>query len=199
MKHRLLCFLFACCSIAASLFSTSAAFADEYRPAYLQLQEIQNNTFDMLWKVPVQANRHLILNVLLPEGTRVVVPSRSSVMSTSFMDRSTLVFDSGLVGEELAVDGLSRISTEVLVRIEYQNGSTETARLTPSSPSFTVQGEPSTSDIINTYLVFGVEHILGGMDHLLFVACLIFIAGTWRRILVTITGFTLAHSRKSVV
>jgi hydrogenase/urease accessory protein HupE len=42
--------------------------------------------------------------------------------------------------------------------------------------------------------VFGIEHILKGFDHLLFVACLIFIAGTWRRILVTITGFTLAHS-----
>ena len=48
--------------------------------------------------------------------------------------------------------------------------------------------------MVKTYLVFGVEHILSGMDHLLFIACLIFIAGTWRRILVTITGFTIAHS-----
>ena len=44
------------------------------------------------------------------------------------------------------------------------------------------------------YTRLGIEHIWTGFDHLLFVLCLIWIAGTWRRILITITGFTLAHS-----
>jgi hydrogenase/urease accessory protein HupE len=48
--------------------------------------------------------------------------------------------------------------------------------------------------VATTYLKFGVEHIWQGTDHLLFVACLLFIAGTARRILITITGFTIAHS-----
>ena len=47
---------------------------------------------------------------------------------------------------------------------------------------------------MNTYLTFGIEHILRGFDHLLFVTCLIFTASTWRRILATISGLTLANS-----
>lgn len=68
----------------------------------------------------------------------------------------------------------------------------------PWHHSSVVLGASKFLDVVNTYLVFGVEHILTGFDHLLFVACLIFIAGAsgdrWRRILVTITGFTVAHS-----
>jgi hydrogenase/urease accessory protein HupE len=80
------------------------------------------------------------------------------------------------------------------VRVQRLDGTSETARLNARSTSFIVKGAPELWGVVNTYLVFGMEHILKGFDHLLFVACLIFIAGTWRRILVTITGFTLAHS-----
>ena len=48
--------------------------------------------------------------------------------------------------------------------------------------------------IAKQYSLFGMSHILEGYDHLLFLACLIFIAGTGRKILITITGFTIAHS-----
>ena len=48
--------------------------------------------------------------------------------------------------------------------------------------------------VAREYTVLGVEHIWIGIDHLLFVACLLFIAGTTRRLLITITGFTVAHS-----
>ena len=45
-----------------------------------------------------------------------------------------------------------------------------------------------------TYIKIGIEHILIGLDHLLFVACLVYISGTRKKLLYTITGFTLAHS-----
>jgi hypothetical protein len=48
--------------------------------------------------------------------------------------------------------------------------------------------------VATQYTALGVEHIWIGIDHLLFVACLVFIAGTSRRLLITITGFTVAHS-----
>ena len=57
-----------------------------------------------------------------------------------------------------------------------------------------VPDKESTASVAKQHLVLGIDHILKGYDHLLFVACLMFIAGTWRRILVTITGFTVAHS-----
>jgi hypothetical protein len=57
------------------------------------------------------------------------------------------------------------------------------------------RGPPETAGgVAREYLRLGVGHILGGADHLLFLACLIFVARTRRRILITVTGFTLAHS-----
>jgi hydrogenase/urease accessory protein HupE len=52
----------------------------------------------------------------------------------------------------------------------------------------------SFATVARDYLRLGVRHILEGYDHLLFLACLLLIAGTGRRIFITITGFTLAHS-----
>jgi len=80
------------------------------------------------------------------------------------------------------------------VRIGRLDGSTQVVRLTPSAPSFVVDPAPSFMSVARTYLGLGVWHIWKGVDHLLFVVCLIMIAGTWRRILITITGFTVAHS-----
>jgi len=112
----------------------------------------------------------------------------------AFVERSTISRDGGLAGGEIYIEGLSTTLTDVLVRIGRLDGSTQVVRLTPSSPSFVVDESPSFMGVANTYLVLGVQHIWSGFDHLLFVVCLVVIAGTWRRILTTITGFTIAHS-----
>lgn len=44
------------------------------------------------------------------------------------------------------------------------------------------------------YVKFGVQHILGGLDHVLFVMALVLLLPPWRRILLMVTAFTLAHS-----
>ena len=49
-------------------------------------------------------------------------------------------------------------------------------------------------EVARAYLVLGVEHILGGIDHLLFVlALMLLIRDPWM-LVKTITAFTLAHS-----
>ena len=45
-----------------------------------------------------------------------------------------------------------------------------------------------------TYLGLGVEHILLGIDHLLFVLALVLLVKGWRKLVATITAFTIAHS-----
>ena len=149
----------------------------------------------MLWKVPARGmDKRLSLYVRLPDEVKTIDPTRTSFVGSAFIERSTIRRLGGLKGAEISIDGLTKLPTDVLVRIERLDGSTEVARLTSSVPSFVVKGTPQFWEVARTYLVFGVEHIWQGVDHLLFVACLIFIARTWRRILITITGFTIAHS-----
>ena len=177
------------------LFSVAAAHADEYRPAYLELTQTNESTFDMLWKVPAKGQRkRLSLYVVLPADVNTVSDVRSAFIGGAYIERSTISRPGGLAGVEISIKGLERFSTDALVRIQRLDGTSETARLNSTTTSFFVKGAPQFWGVVNTYLVFGIEHILNGFDHLLFVACLIFVAGTWRRILVTITGFTLAHS-----
>jgi hydrogenase/urease accessory protein HupE len=149
----------------------------------------------MLWKVPAKGQRQrLSLYVVLPADVSTVSEVRSAFIGGSYIERSTISRQGGLAGMEISIKGLERVSTDTLVRIQRLDGTSETARLNATTTSFAVKGAPQFWGVVKTYLVFGIEHILKGFDHLLFVACLIFIAGTWRRILVTITGFTLAHS-----
>jgi hydrogenase/urease accessory protein HupE len=49
-------------------------------------------------------------------------------------------------------------------------------------------------EIASAYTALGVEHILTGVDHLLFVIGLLFLVGFNRRLVWTITAFTAAHS-----
>ncbi len=183
-------------SIILLLSSIAIAHADEYRPAYLEFAQTSESTFDMLWKVPAKGRRQrLSLYVVLPADVNTVSEPRSAFIGGgAYIERSTISRRDGLAGAKIAIKGLEHVSTDVLVRIQRLDGTSETARLNAASTSFIVKGTPQFWGVVNTYLVFGIEHILEGFDHLLFVACLIFIAGTWRRILVTITGFTLAHS-----
>ena len=182
-------------SIILLLFSIGLAHADEYRPAYLEFKQTSDNEFNMLWKVPAKSqNRRLSLYVELPSDITKQSAPVSAFIGGAYIERSTINRQGGLAGSRIGIQGLKRVSTDVLVRVQRLDGTSETARLNARSTSFIVKGAPELWGVVNTYLVFGIEHILKGFDHLLFVACLIFIAGTWRRILVTITGFTLAHS-----
>jgi len=84
--------------------------------------------------------------------------------------------------------------TDVLVRLERLDGSTLVTRLTPSAPSFVVAAAAGTLGVARTYTLLGGEHILSGIDHLLFVLALLIITrGGWK-LVQTVTAFTLSHS-----
>ncbi len=175
--------------------SVATAFADEYRPAYLELQQVDVETYDVLWKVPARGkDRRLNLHVLFSNDVETIKPVRTSFVGAAYIEHSTIRRRGGLAGALITIKGLTAVSTDTLVRIHKLNGSSEVIRLSAVKSSFVVAGEPTRWDVATTYLNLGIEHIWGGTDHLLFVACLILIAGTWRRILITITGFTVAHS-----
>jgi hydrogenase/urease accessory protein HupE len=100
----------------------------------------------------------------------------------------------GLVGRLIGIDGLSATMTDVLVRMESLDATTQITRLTPSTPSFVIEAAPEAIEVARTYLVLGVEHILLGIDHLLFVLALLILVKGTRRLIWTVTAFTLAHS-----
>jgi len=112
----------------------------------------------------------------------------------AFIERWRLTCDDGLIGKAIAISGLSDSRTDALVRIIRTPGIEQIFRLTPSNSTFAIQAEESLAEVSRTYLIFGFEHILAGFDHLLFVLALLFLVGSWTRLIGTITTFTVAHS-----
>ena len=85
-------------------------------------------------------------------------------------------------------------SLTTIMRAELGDGEMRTAILEPDETSWALPEPQSFAGLARSYFVIGVEHIFFGADHLFFLAGLLFIAGTFRRAIVTATGFTLAHS-----
>jgi HupE / UreJ protein len=80
------------------------------------------------------------------------------------------------------------------VRVERLDGSEQVTRLASSSPSFIVEAAPGRLEVARTYLALGIEHILTGIDHLLFVSGLLLLVTGIRRLLFTVSAFTLSHT-----
>ena len=179
--------------LLASLISS--AFAHEVRPAYLELRHTGPETYDALWKVPALGETlRLGLYVELPVTCMNIIEPHASMANNVFTERWTTKCAAGLTGGTIHIAGLSATMTDVLVRIERLDHTTQVTRLTPSVPSFTVEATPSAFEVARTYLALGVEHILLGVDHLLFVLALLILVKGTRRLIATVTAFTLAHS-----
>jgi len=171
------------------------ACSDELRPGYLELHQTDQNAYRLLFKIPARGEAlRLALYVSLPEGTQDVGAPRISFGEGAYVERRIIRRDGGLTGHTISIEGLSATSTDVLVRIEGLDGIIQTERLSPTKTAFFIKAAPGAGEVATTYLRLGIEHILFGFDHLLFVLALVILVRGWRRVAVTVTAFTIAHS-----
>ncbi len=105
--------------------------------------------------------------------------------------------EQGLKGM-LEVEGAGRSYSAVLVRITWLDGQSHVYTLTAAQPRVMLYGAAEDRrdrwEIARAYTTLGVEHILTGYDHLLFVLGMLFLVGFQRKLVWTITAFTVAHS-----
>ena len=172
-----------------------SAHADVFRPAYLELTEESAERYTVLWRVPALADqRRLAAGPRWPEGVARDGPASAVILGSNWEERYAITAPGGLAGKEIMVDGVLGSATDVIVRIQRLDGSTQLERLRPAAARFTVTDSPGSGEIALSYLVLGVEHILGGIDHLLFVLGLLLLVRNLKRLVLTITAFTVAHS-----
>jgi len=186
------------CLLAVLLLAFAVALAvrtgetHELRPAYLELRETAPGRFDVLWKTPMRGEARLALTPVV-SGESAALPPVTRRADNAAIQTWILRVDS-LRGRTLAIAGLEGTMTDALVRVEFLDGSGWTDRLTPRRPAATVPERMTGRTVAAVYFTLGVEHILEGLDHLLFVlALLILTRGGWRLVR-AITAFTVAHS-----
>lgn len=173
---------------------TDVSVADEIRPGYLQLKETAADVFSVIWKVPAKGDRKLGLDARLPASCSEQSRPQAQLVNSAYIQRWIVACEAGLVDKDISISGLNTSSTDVLLHLEFNDGRSLSAHLTPASDTYRVPASSSAIQIAATYTGLGVQHILLGVDHLLFVFALLLIVQAWRRLVITITAFTLAHS-----
>jgi len=172
-----------------------ASLAHEARPAYLEMKETAPGQFSVLFRTPVLAGMRLPLALQMPDGVKNVQPPVVDELADSLVERRWIdAGPDGLAGKRIEITGLQLTITDALVRVELLDGRTIQAIARPSQPWVEIAGSQSRWEVMGTYVVEGIRHILFGADHLLFVLGLLLIVRSGWMLVKTITAFTVAHS-----
>ena len=172
----------------------ASLWAHEIRPGYLAIEETAPDAFKILWKVPALGDQRLAIYARLPVSCTPLGEPVRVIEASAFTERWSVQCDPGPKGKVIAIDGLNATTTDVLARISYRDGSVEIARIAPENANFVVKGAQDRGEVALTYIRLGIDHILSGYDHLLFVFALVLLIRDRWMLVKTITAFTVAHS-----
>ncbi|WP_435135854.1 HupE/UreJ family protein [Formosa sp. A9] len=172
----------------------NSVFAHEIRPAYLQINQISENEYTVLWKVPRTVDKVLDIQPKFDKNFTLTESIAPRILEAFVLYTYKLTGATNLSNTSISINNLNTTGIDVLADIRMLNKAHHTFLLQPTKSSVIIPSAPNKWTVAKTYIVLGIEHILLGFDHLLFVLALIIITVGFKKLLKTITAFTLAHS-----
>jgi hydrogenase/urease accessory protein HupE len=170
------------------------ARAHQFAPALLEIEELSGNEAVVKWKQPAVRVQGSQLRPVLPVECEGLGDPVVQQEGTGIRARWQMRCPGGLTGKAVGVEGIASSQADVLLRITLRDGRRIRHVLKAEAPSFTIDADSSRAGVFKDYVVLGVEHILTGRDHLLFVLALVLLIGWGRSLAWTITAFTAGHS-----
>jgi hydrogenase/urease accessory protein HupE len=170
--------------LASCLFS--GAQAHELSLVEMNMYEFKPGIFQWAWVTPAKDKPlNEVFTVHWPQGC----VSNDQVVQCAG--------DQGMSGS-LEVEGLGKSYSALMINIKWREGGKRVYTLTSAQPKVYVFGkandEREATEVAKAYIGLGIEHILTGWDHLCFVFSLLLLVGYKKRLISTITFFTIAHS-----
>jgi len=174
------------------------ARADEARPLYIEAAATGETTIELAWRIPPSLAAGAVPDMVPPADCTPTGTMREWSDGVGHQRAGRWTCRQPLAGREFRIAypmGNPNLST--IYRAVLPDGTATIGMMLPGVtqvpfPASTVQTQAQGT--FAQYVVLGMEHIWLGFDHLLFVACLVWIAGRWRRVVTTVTGFTVGHS-----
>lgn len=177
------------------LLGSRALLAHESLPASLQLVEKAPEEFSVSWRVPaVQGAAALDIHPQFPADCQLLSSVPARMAASSQVSESRLRCSEGLRAAIIRFEGMAPTLINALVRVQYVDGHSLTRIASPAEPQVLLERQQQQAVDVAGYFGLGIGHILGGLDHLLFVFCLILLVRAPWALIKTITAFTLAHS-----
>ncbi|MCZ6831226.1 MAG: HupE/UreJ family protein [Gammaproteobacteria bacterium] len=171
------------------------ALAHELQPSSFELRQLTPDRYEVIWRAPIYFKKPHPAKLQLPAHWQTVAEPTVRQLSDSALHRRVVsVPDGDIDGGVIRFIGLETTITDVFARFVWLDGSQTTAMARPSQPWIEITAQRSAWQVAGDYTVLGVEHILSGFDHLTFVLALLLLVRGARRLLITVTAFTVAHS-----
>ena len=170
------------------------ASAHRFAPSLLEIRQLSDSAFSATWKTPIQKVSAVSMEPVFPADCEITSASPWIQEGTGVLMQMELTCAEGLVGKTLSVSGLADDQSSALLRLNLAEDIFHQAVFTATEPQFVVPAEGTAGNITQDYIQLGAEHIWEGPDHLLFVMGLLLLVGWNRRLILTVTAFTLGHS-----
>lgn len=181
-------------ALALLFFSVAPLQADEIRPFALELRELEAGQWALSWKQPLSTSGDKQLAVpQIPANCEFLGKPVTRGADLALIGNAQLVCDGPLGGQTFALPQLSG-NADALLQIVPLNDAPQGHRLTARAPEITIAAEPSRWSVAKDYFIIGMEHILAGWDHLLFVIALVLLVAKGWPVIKAATAFTIAHS-----
>ena len=171
------------------LFLASHIGSHEMNPARLLLQEGKDGQYSGSWMFPVNA-AGLPAEVSFTD-CKEIQRDLPTIKGKYLVTNLEIECDVTLKGKEIAFKGLTRL-TDALVSIKFSDDSSFEGLASINNSKFDVPEQVSIYPV--SYFWLGIEHLLSGIDHMLFVFGLLFLVSGAINLIKTITAFTIAHS-----
>ena len=179
--------------LLAVLTLVPAARADTLQPGYLELTQRDATHWTIIWKAPILGGLATRASPLFPSFCKAS-PGQPVLSGGALVARAELDCARPLGGSDVGLRGIEAGFTDALLRIAPLDGTVQVERLTRDRATVTVSTAPDSWQVARTYTVIGIEHILGGFDHLLFVIALVLLLRRGWTVVKAATAFTVAHS-----
>ncbi len=178
----------------ALLFSSVTLLAHQTGLSYIHLVQQKDGIVDVTYKKPLSDTRSGDITIHYPDGCLEQTQEATKIVNGFIIKRSELWCQKdALYGEKIWVEGLVRSDRGVLVR--YEDGDfVKKEILRATTPYIVINKQQNRFDIAFEYIELGIEHILSGYDHLLFVLLLFLLSANLKSLLYSISAFTLSHS-----
>lgn len=168
--------------------------AHALEPGFLELRAQGGDRWRVTWRKPDVAGRPMPIEAVLPQTCAPRRPPPPRFDGRAWSAGWSAACPGGLSGGTIAIEGLAATRTDVLVRYELAPGEGQAMRLAPGAVAFVVPAAPTAWAILASYGALGIDHILQGVDHLMFVFALLLLVRDRRRLIGAVTAFTVAHS-----
>ena len=163
--------------------------AHEFNPAHLVIDEVAENEYQINWMYPIKN---------IGQRAEIIFPQECSSEAQSpyqqgkyLVEKIDLICSKSLKGQTIEVTNLS-VLTDALVTITDSNNDVFEGLMNLKEPKLVVPIKKQS--LPSSYLNLGIDHLISGPDHILFILGLMFLVSGILNMIKTITAFTVAHS-----